>query len=59
MVVFGECGCVRAKWLYSGKRGCIRAEIVLFGQGGCTWAKWWYSGKNGCTKKKVVMGQKC
>ena len=31
VVVFGqsgciqECGCVRAKWFYSGKRSCIRA----------------------------------
>ena len=34
-------GCNRAKWLYSGKSGCIREsglireEIVLSGQSGC------------------------
>ena len=32
MVVFGE------KWIYSGKSGFIRAEVVLFGQ------KWLYLG---------------
>ena len=31
LVVFGE------KWLYSGKSGCIGAEVILFGQ------KWMYS----------------
>ena len=45
VVVFGQIGCIRAKWwysvmvvvfgqkwLYSGKYGCIRANIVVFGQ---------------------------
>ena len=33
MNLFGQ------KWLYSGKRGSIRAEVVIFGQ------KWLYLGK--------------
>ena len=45
MVVFWQIGCIRAKWLYtgkvvvfwqnllySGKKGCIRAKLVVFGQ---------------------------
>ena len=45
MVVFGESGCIRAKWLYSDKSGCIQAKwlisakVVVFGQSGCNWAK--------------------
>ena len=51
MVVFGERGCFRAKWLFSGKvlysatvvvlgeSGCIRAKVSLFGQ------MWLYSVK--------------
>ena len=45
MVVFGQSGSVRAKWLYSGKvvvlgqSFCNRARVVVFGQ------KWLYSGK--------------
>ena len=33
MVVFGQSGCVRAKWLCSGK-------VVDFGKSGCNVAKW-------------------
>ena len=32
MVVFGQSGCIRAKWLYSGKSGFIRAKLVVFGK---------------------------
>ena len=45
--VFGQSGCYRTKWLYSGKvvlfgqDGCIRAKVVVFGQ------KWLYSVKTG------------
>ena len=45
MVVFGQSGSVRAKWLYSGKvvvlgqSFCNLARVVVFGQ------KWLYSGK--------------
>ena len=52
MVVFGQNGCIRAKWLYSGKNDCIRAKEAVFGQGGCILAKWLLSGK------VVVFGQK-
>ena len=38
VVVFVKIGCIRAKvvvvrqkWLFSGKRGCILAKVVLFG----------------------------
>ena len=53
MVVFGQDGCIGAKWLYSrksvcnwakviysGKSGCIQAKVVVFGQ------KWFYSGND-------------
>ena len=42
IVVFGQNGCNRAKWLYSGK-------VVVFGQ------KWLYLDKSGCTRAKVVV----
>ena len=41
MVVFGQSGCIREKYLFSGKVflfglcGCIRAKVVVFGQSGC------------------------
>ena len=41
MVVLGQKRLYSAKWLYSGRNGCIRAKwfgsgnVVLFGQGGC------------------------
>ena len=43
--VFRECSCIRAKWLYSGKRISIRGnllnsgKIVQFEGRGCTRAK--------------------
>ena len=78
MVLFGEIVCIRTKvvvigyvviskekWLYSGKKGCIRAKGHVFGQCGCVWAKvvvfgqssyirakWLYSGKSGCIRAK-------
>ena len=45
VVVLGQCGCIRAKWLYSGKSGCIPAKwlylekVVVFGQIGCIRAR--------------------
>ena len=51
-VVFGQSGCVHAKWFYSGK-------VVVFGQ------NWLYSVKNSCIRasllyagKVIVFGQK-
>ena len=67
MDVFGQGGCIReikvfirAKLLYSGKSGCIRARWLYSGN---KWfyigLKWLYSGRSGCTKAKVVLfGQK-
>ena len=61
VVVFGHCGCIRAKSLYSGKRCCIQVKELVFGQ------KLLYSGKvvvirkfclcrqSGCILAKVVV----
>ena len=59
MVVFGQSGCIRAKWvvieqkwlfsgklLYSGKSGCIRAKVVLSGKLVVFGQKWLYSGQS-------------
>ena len=51
MVVFGQSGCIRAKWLYSGKSCSILAKEVVFGQSDCI-RVWLYSGK------VAVFGQK-
>ena len=54
MVVFGQIGCMLARWLELGKNGCLRAKgfhsgkLVVFG------LKYLYLGKNGCTRAKVV-----
>ena len=68
MVVIGQGCCIWAKedvfgqkWLYSGKRGCIRVKVIVFRQIGSVRAKllysckvvvfgqkWLYSVKNGC-----------
>ena len=39
VVFFGQSGYTRVKWLYSGKRSCIRAKVVLL------WQMFLYSGK--------------
>ena len=31
MVVFGQTGCIWARWLYLGKSGCYRVKVVVFG----------------------------
>ena len=31
LVVSGQIGCVRERWLYLGKSGCYRAKVVVFG----------------------------
>ena len=61
MVVFGKCGCIRAKevlfgqkWLYSAKvvvfrqKICICEKVVVFKQ------KLLYSGNTGCTWAKSL-----
>ena len=56
MVVLGQSGCIRAKWLFSGKSGCNRPKVVKLGQ------KLMYSGKMVLfglyLDKEVVLGQK-
>ena len=49
VVVFGQDGSICAKvvvfvqkWLHLGKRGFIRAKMVVFGQSDCIRAKWLY-----------------
>ena len=49
MNLFGQ------KWLYSGKSGFIRAEVVLYWQSGRSWATFLYLGKSGCNRAKVVV----
>ena len=55
MAIFGQGGCIRGKWLYSGKRGCIRVNMVVFGQSGCIRTKCLCSGKSPCNRTKVVV----
>ena len=56
-VVFGQNGCIRARWFFwekvveFGQSGCVRVKVVVFGQkwlywgkSGCNWAKWLSSG---------------
>ena len=52
LVVFIQVGCIGARWLYSGKSGCIWGKKllnstngVLFVQSGCNRAKWLYYGR--------------
>ena len=53
MVVFAQCGCIRAKVVVFGQGVCIRVKLVVIGQ------KWLYLGKaavlgqSGCTRAKV------
>ena len=42
MDVFGQ------KWIYSGKRGCSRAKVIVFLQSGCI-------RQSSCTRVKVVV----
>ena len=45
MIVLGQKGCLRLKWLYSDKSGCIQARwlcagsVIVFVQSGCFRAK--------------------
>ena len=62
MVLFGLSGCVRAKvvvfgqkWLYSGKRGCIRETVAIFGFSGCIRAKVVVLSQRSIIRAKVVV----
>ena len=66
MVVFGQSGSICAWWLYFGKSGFIRANMVVFGQiwlylgkYGWIWAKVVVFGQNLYSGKLVVFGEKC
>ena len=48
MVVFGQSGCILAKWLFSDK-------VVVFGQSGCIRANLLYLRKSGCNQEKMVV----
>ena len=71
VVVFGHCGCIRAKCMYSVKNACIRAKVffirekcffsgkvVVIGQCGCIRSKWLYLGKSCCNPAKVFVSGK-
>ena len=47
--MFRQSGCIRAKWLYSGKDCCVRAKVVVVGQ------NWLYSGKICCIRDKIFV----
>ena len=53
MVVFGQCGCIRARLLLSGKVVVIRAKVVVVGQ------KWLYSAKRDCIQIKLFVFGQC
>ena len=53
VAVFGQSGCIRAKWFYSEKGCFIRAKVTLIGQ------KFLYSGKVVVFGKKLLYSGKC
>ena len=58
MVVFGQGGCIRAKWFYSGKVVVFGQNLFLIGQSCCIRSKWLYSGKCGCLRAKFLYSGK-
>ena len=58
MVEFGQSGLIRAKWLYSGKRGCIRAKVVFIRVKCLYSGRMVVFGKIGCSRGKLIaLGQ--
>ena len=55
MVVFGQRGIIRARWLYSGKSCCILSKVVVFGQSGCIRANVAVFVQSCCTWVKVIV----
>ena len=61
MVVIGQVGCIRAKWLYSGKMVIFSQKWLSSFKTCCIWANWLYSGNvlvfghGGCFWAKVVV----
>ena len=59
VTVFGQSGCIGAKWLYSGKSCCIRPKVVGFVQNCCIRAKVVVFGQKLLDLCKIVVfGQK-
>ena len=52
MVLFRQSGCILARWLYLGKRGCIRAKVVVFGLLMLYSGNLFYLVKSGCVRGK-------
>ena len=71
MVEFGQSGCIRAEWLFTGrvvafweKSDCIlprrfySGKLDVYGQKCCNWANWFYFGLKWLfSGKEVVLGQ--
>ena len=55
VTVFGQSGCIGAKWLYSGKSCCIRPKVVGFVQNCCIRAKVVVIGQSDCNRANVVV----
>ena len=48
------------KWLYLGKKGSIRAKVVVFEKVVVSVHKWLFSGQKNCIRaQKVVFEQSC
>ena len=57
--MFGQKWLYSGKVVVFRQCGCIRAEVVVFRQSGCTLEKWLYSCRSGFFLAKVVaFGQK-
>ena len=53
VVLIEQGDCIRAKWLYSQKRGFFRTNMVVFGQSGCIWEKIVVIVESGCIRAEV------
>ena len=51
----GKSGCIRAKWLCSGKNCSIRPINLYSGKNGCIRARWLCLGISGCIRAKVYL----
>ena len=55
MVVFGQSGCIGAKWLNSGKVIVFRQKGLYSGKSGFYSGKVFVFGQNGCIREKLVV----
>ena len=59
--MFVQSGSIRARWLYSGESGCIRAKVgifcqkVVFGEKEYIRSKTVVFGQSGCIRSKVYV----